>query len=103
MKNKAQRLIDANKTVRDLRGIKDMLVAAGDPFLASVINRAIACVENQPTAASAAEPARWENVDTDAKCSACGRFAVADKYAVKYFDFCPHCGAKMEREGERPC
>lgn len=41
------KLISQEKTIRDLRGIKDMLVAAGDPFLASVMNRAIACVENQ--------------------------------------------------------
>ena len=44
------KLISQEKTIRDLRGIKDMLVAAGDPFLASVMNRAIACVENQPSA-----------------------------------------------------
>lgn len=44
------KLISQEKTIRDLRGIKDMLVAAGDPFLASVMNRAIACVENQPAA-----------------------------------------------------
>lgn len=41
------KLISADKLIRDLRGIKDMLVAAGDPFLASVMNRAIKCVENQ--------------------------------------------------------
>ena len=41
------KLISAYKLIRDLRGIKDMLVAAGDPFLASVMNRAIKCVEDQ--------------------------------------------------------
>lgn len=41
-------LLTRKKLIRDLKGIKDMLVAAGDPFLASVINRAIGCVENQP-------------------------------------------------------
>lgn len=45
------KLISQETTIRDLRGIKDMLVAAGDPFLASVMNRAIGCVENQPAAA----------------------------------------------------
>lgn len=44
------KLISQEKTIRDLRGIKDTLVAAGDPFLASVMNRAIGCVENQPAA-----------------------------------------------------
>lgn len=40
-------MIYPEKLVKDLKGIKDMLVAAGDPFLASVINRAIGCVGNQ--------------------------------------------------------
>ena len=39
-----------DKALKDLRGIKDMLVAAGDPFLASVMNRAIECIEKQPAA-----------------------------------------------------
>lgn len=41
------------KALKDLRAIKDMLVAAGDPFLASVMNRAIACIENQPAVEAA--------------------------------------------------
>ena len=41
-------LISRSKALKDLRGIKDMLVAAGDPFLAGVMNRPIACIENQP-------------------------------------------------------
>lgn len=32
----------------DLKGIKETLVGQGDPILASVLNRAIACVEKQP-------------------------------------------------------
>lgn len=44
-------LILRGKALRDLLGIKDVLVAAGDPFLASIMNRAIACIENQPRAA----------------------------------------------------
>ena len=43
-----EELISKKKLLADLLGIKDMLVAAGDPFLASVMNRAIQCVENQP-------------------------------------------------------
>ena len=43
-----EELIRKKKLIADLKGIKDILVAAGDPFLASVINRAIGCVENQP-------------------------------------------------------
>ena len=36
------------KALKDLRGIKDVLLAQGDPFLASIMNRAIECIENQP-------------------------------------------------------
>ena len=46
MENELQ-LIDKRKLLADLKGIKDMLIAAGDPFLAGVMNRVIACVENQ--------------------------------------------------------
>ena len=49
-------LILRGKALKDLRAIKDMLVAAGDPFLAAVMNRPIDCIENQPKAA--------ENIDT---------------------------------------
>lgn len=40
---------------------------------------------------------RWENMDTDPKCTVCGRYAVSDKHAVKHYDYCPHCGAKMDK------
>jgi hypothetical protein len=36
------------KALKDLRGIKDVLLAQGDPFLANIMNRAIECIENQP-------------------------------------------------------
>ena len=43
-------LIDKKKLICDLKGIYDVLAGAGDPFLASVIKRAIRCVEEQPIA-----------------------------------------------------
>lgn len=43
-------LILRGKALKDLRGIKDVLMAQGDPFLAGVMNRAISCIENQPAA-----------------------------------------------------
>ena len=49
-------LILRGKALRDLRGIKDVLMSQGDPFLANILNRAIECIENQPKAA--------ENIDT---------------------------------------
>lgn len=41
------------KALKDLRGIKDVLLAQGDPFLANIMNRAIECIENQPSAVGA--------------------------------------------------
>ena len=46
-------LIDKKKALADLRGIKDVLQAQGDPFLANIINRAIDCIQNQPVVATA--------------------------------------------------
>ena len=44
-------LIDKKKLLKDLKGIKDVLSAQGDPFLAAMIQRAIDCVNKQPPAA----------------------------------------------------
>lgn len=41
---------------------------------------------------------RWEHMDTHPKCSICGKFAVNEKFAVKYYAYCPHCGAQMDLE-----
>ena len=52
-------LILRGKALKDLRGIQDVLMSQGDPFLAGVINRAIKCIENQPAApALIMEPVR---------------------------------------------
>lgn len=48
-------LIDKKKLLSDLKGIKDVLVGAGDPFLAGVLTRAIRCVEDQPVIATVGE------------------------------------------------
>ena len=53
--------IYADKLIRDLKAIQDMLMAAGDPFLAGVLNRAIGCVENQPEASP--EDDGWISVE----------------------------------------
>lgn len=40
-------LISRTQLIKDLRGINDVLVGQGDPFLASVVRVAIECVERQ--------------------------------------------------------
>lgn len=103
-------LILRGKALKDLRAIKDMLVAQGDPFLASVMNRAICCIENQP--AQPAEPittAEWRAVNTDCRgytvsfeCSGCECITLMG-YAMKEceHDRCPVCGAHMLKGGPR--
>lgn len=46
-------LIDKQKALADLKGIKDVIQSQGDPFLANIIERAIGCVERQPVVATA--------------------------------------------------
>lgn len=43
-----EELISKKKLLSDLKGVKDVLSAQGDPFLAAMIQRAIDCVNNQP-------------------------------------------------------
>lgn len=59
-------LILRDKALKDLRGIKDVLQAQGDPILASILNRAIECIENQPAApALIMEPCRPKPEETN--------------------------------------
>ena len=43
-------LISKKKLLKDLGGMYDVLTGAGDPFLASMIRKAMECVERQPAA-----------------------------------------------------
>lgn len=67
------------KALKDLRAIKDMLVAQGDPLLASVMNRAIECIEKQPAVEAVAlayhpRPMLKDRnpYNTDVYCPECG-------------------------------
>lgn len=44
--------------------------------------------------------ARWIDYKDDHQCSACKEHTIFDAYAWKaiQFEFCPHCGAKMDGE-----
>lgn len=100
-------LIYKSKALKDLRGIKDVLMSQGDPFLAGVMNRAIECIENQP--AAAAQPVRGEwIVDKErmtATCSNCGKtLRFRDEMQIAVFRdserFCYYCGAHMTQEAQ---
>lgn len=55
-------LISKTQLLKDLRGMKDVLVGQGDPFLASVMTVAIQCVEKQqPVPYSVTEAATAES------------------------------------------
>ena len=43
-----EELISKKKLIADLNGIREVLSGQGDPILASVLTRAIQCVEKQP-------------------------------------------------------
>lgn len=102
-------LINRGKAIKDLRAIKDMLVAAGDPFLASVMNRAIGCIENQPAAkAEEVKHARWDDSGRyhffgggiAICCTNCGCALEPEEYKKFHWNYCPVCGAKMGRRTE---
>lgn len=48
-------LISKKKLLADLQGVKEVLSAQGDPFLANIIHRAIGVVERQPIVAAVEE------------------------------------------------
>jgi hypothetical protein len=78
-------LIDKQKLLSDLRGVKEVLSAQGDPFLANIMERAIKCVERQPVIPS--EPA--ESVQENCKLEKAIRelrehYARADKLEYVY-------------------
>lgn len=93
-------LILRGKALKDLRGIKDVLISQGDPFLAAILNRAIECIENQP-AVVAAPVVTGRNLGADTpsrfECSVCG-WTDWDTYTAdkSEYNYCPGCGAKME-------
>jgi len=99
-----QELISKKKAIADLRGIKDVLVSQGDPFLASVMNRAIKCLENQKVlyAVEAAQGQWIDRIDNDTdmhECSVCGARVVKGLYEYENPNrYCYHCGAKMDGE-----
>lgn len=100
---KTDDMILRGKALKDLRGIKDMLVAQGDPFLAGVMNGAIRCIENQT--AVEVEPvvhAQWEPhnmVPGFVQCSACRDCITYDEWPDdEKWKRCPNCGAHMDQE-----
>lgn len=101
-------LILRGKALKDLRGIKDVLQSQGDPFLANIMNRAIECIENQPAADSVEVVHGYDTGKCRIfKCSECG-YGVDDifqedehNYPVGEFNYCPNCGARMDKEEQR--
>lgn len=68
-------------------------------------------IDSMPTVKAEPEHGHWEEtkvVDVEdcyidqlqsARCSVCGRYHTAPyMYSWAHYDFCPHCGAKMERK-----
>ena len=49
-------LISRKRLLNDLAGMHDVLTGAGDPFLACMIQKAMKCVERQPSVQCSADP-----------------------------------------------
>lgn len=64
------RPIDADKLLRDLRGICDVLECQGDPIQALIIMRAVKCVENQEEAVVRCKDCKHMVLED------CGRFCM---------------------------
>lgn len=99
-----EELIFRSKALKDLRGIKDVLQAQGDPILANIMNRAIECIENQPAVEN--EPVvHGRNLGADTlsrfECSVCG-WTDWDTYTAdeSEYNYCPGCGARMDQEAQ---
>ena len=96
-------LILRGKALRDLRGIKDVLMAQGDPILASIINRTIECIENQPAVAGPEDQLAqaMEYINETKHCATCkhvhisGKPCEAEEYDCMACDWveciCKHC------------
>lgn len=91
--------ISRGKALKDLRGIKDVLLAQGDPFLANIMNRAIECIENQPAMQArriTPEDYRdgFRNTLDIARCPTCMTDPEKqwDVSASGKINYCPNCG-----------
>jgi hypothetical protein len=84
-------LILRGKALRDLRGIKDVLLAQGDPILASILNRAISCIENQPTQGK-------HPIDGLLLLAAKYKAALQDLATIADCDYCKHNGDRTQEQ-----
>ena len=96
-------LILRSKALRDLEDLKEMLVAAGDPFFAAIMNRAIICIKGQPSAER--EKSAWGADGPNYVCLRCGTtFKDELPYLypgeIKLPDFCPACGGYTGEDGQ---
>ena len=68
-------------------------------FVRRGLNIAYSIIKNQPTAdVQEVRHGKWDEELYDIICSACKEsFNIMDNDAYR-FDFCPHCGAKMDKE-----
>jgi hypothetical protein len=78
------------------------------PQIQRVLKRFINCIKNQPTAEVAEvrhgkwiateKENIWGNMTKVLKCSVCKKWKIEHRGIVVASDYCPNCGAKMDKE-----
>lgn len=65
-------------------------------FVRRGLNIAYSIIKNQPTAdVQEVRHGKWMKSNNERKCSLCGYFYFTN---TKSFNYCPNCGAKMDKE-----
>ena len=99
--------IEREAFVDYLENAKEILwrdTSSSSIYAAKLVDIFLACVKVFPAADVA--PVRhggWANEETAVTCTACGRSYDTDfeikRNVTLSFDFCPSCGARMDRKG----
>lgn len=97
------RLIDADETIQRFTEWQGKCAIKGT-YLAGAAHQVVQwCIESvnaQPTI-EPVKRGKWECDEDDfvPTCSECGKAPLVDGFSLCLSPYCPHCGAKMDGEG----
>ena len=89
------RLIDADALKKEVLGLPNCYNGFSDTYDKACI---IGLIDEMPTISP--KTGRWIKKTGQIYCSECkcSRWSEAFEYAVRRFNYCPNCGARMEGE-----